>query len=246
MIRNLNFLALVIYGVFLRLQKPTLRTTTLRDWELGLYKYANVSMLVSIAASVTNPHPPVPFLVRVRYRRDTYTFVYFSLSRSFFCWYSSRTPSIFRFITSLYQSSAFSALFYNNSGHCTEVILVCIFRAKCPPSPAMQRRSKSTETPTIRCTLRLNSRSSICGFGACQEMICIEERTPTVARDLGRIISKLQTFSTRVQRPSRERPKALSLSEGKRFFLRAMNTDNFSPNSGIGTEQTILIFWNKR
>ena len=117
-------------------------------------------MLVSSAPSVTSPHPPVLFLVRVRYRRGTH-------------------------ITSLYQSSAFSALFYNDSGHCTVVILVCIFRAKCPPSPAMQRRSKSAETLTIRCTLHLNSPSSIWGFGAFQEMICIEERTPTVAGDLG-------------------------------------------------------------
>ena len=48
----------------------------------------------------------------------------------------------------------------------------------------MQRRSKGTEILTIRCTLRLNSPSSIWAFGASQEMICIEERTPTVAEDL--------------------------------------------------------------
>ena len=144
-------------------------------------------MLVSSAPSVTSPHPPVLFLVRVRYRRGTH-------------------------ITSLYQSSAFSALFYNNSGHCTVVILVCIFRANCPPSPAMQRRSKSAETLTIRCTLHLNYPSSIWGFGTCQEMICIEGENANRCRGLG-IISKLKTFSTRVQRPSRERPEALTQEE---------------------------------
>ena len=150
---------------------------------------------------------------------------------------------MFRFITSLYQSSAFSALFYNNSGHCTEVILVCIFRAKCPPSPAMQRRSKSTESLTIRCTLRLNSRSSIWGFGACQEMICIEERTPTVARDLGLFQNYRRSLLECSDLPGKDHGECLT-QKGNQFFIRATNTDNFSPSSVRGTEQTILIFWN--
>ena len=63
--------------------------------------------------------------------------------------------------------------------------IVLSVRAKRTSSPAIQRRSKSTEILTTCCTLRLNSPSSIRAFGACQEIICIEERTPTVAGDLG-------------------------------------------------------------
>ena len=44
------------YGVLLRLQKPTLRTLAVRDWELVLYKYANFSVLESSAPSVTGLH----------------------------------------------------------------------------------------------------------------------------------------------------------------------------------------------
>ena len=44
----------------------------------------------------------------------------------------------------------------------------------------------STEILTIRGTLRLTSLSSIWAFGACQEMICIDQERPlTVAGDLG-------------------------------------------------------------
>ena len=63
--------------------------------------------------------------------------------------------------------------------------IVSSVRAKCPPSPAMQRRSKITEILTTLCTLRLNPPFSIWAFGSCQEMICTEKRTPTIAGDLG-------------------------------------------------------------
>ena len=70
-------------------------------------------------------------------------------------------------------------------------------------------------------------------------MICIEERTPTVAGDLGLFQSYRRSLLECSYLPGKD--QKLSLRR-KAVFIRAMNTDNFSPISVRGTEQTILIF----
>ena len=86
----------------------------MRDWELVLYKYANVSLLESECPDSPGPHRQMPFPVRVRYRRAIPPFVVFfsfslSLSRFIFR-YSTRHASIFRFITSLYKIVLFLSI----------------------------------------------------------------------------------------------------------------------------------------
>ena len=104
------------YGVLLRLQKPTWGTLAVRDWELVLYINTIISACCSRSAPTvrarTGPHPGA-LPVRVRYRRATPTFTFFSLSLDpfFFSRYSTRSASIFRFITSLYQNGALSLYF---------------------------------------------------------------------------------------------------------------------------------------
>ena len=88
----------------------------MRDWELVLYKYANFSSLQSECPDSSGPYRPAPagaLPVRVRYRRATPTFAFFSLSLDpfFFFRYTTRSASIFRFITSLCQNGALSLYF---------------------------------------------------------------------------------------------------------------------------------------
>ena len=175
-IRNLNFLVLLIKGVFIKVRKPTWRTLAVRNWELVLYKYANVSVLESSAPSVrartgrclshcgfdaAGALPLLPFcLVCV----DPFFFDIAAVAASFFFIYHVAIPKF----CSL-------SLLYNNSGHYREVILVWI---SCPSEMPVFCRyaasSKSTEILSIRCTFGLISPSSIWTFAACQEMICIE------------------------------------------------------------------------
>ena len=142
----------------------------MRDWELVLYKYANFSVMESECPDGSGPHRPTPAGVfpsagSIPPGHSNFCLFSLSLVASFF--------SIFhppRFYFSFYrvvtQKLGSFSLFYNNSGHYPEVILVCISfkvsqrNARLLP-PCMQRRSKSTEILTIRCTSRFNSPSSI-------------------------------------------------------------------------------------
>ena len=81
----------------------------MRDWELVLYKYVKLSVL-----ELSAPHRQVSFSVRVRYRRGTPTFAFFSLSLDpFFFFFDIPTaPLLFLcFITSLHQNCALSLYF---------------------------------------------------------------------------------------------------------------------------------------
>ena len=191
-------------------------------WRWGTGNLCCISTLISACYSRsaptvrarTGPHPGA-LPVRVRYRRATPLLHFFFLSRSsFFSRYSTRSASIFRFITSLYKNGALSLYFTIIADTNISMHGVQVSEQNARHLPPCSVVLKSTEIFTIRGTLRLTSLSSIwAAFGACQEMICIDqERTPTVAGDLG-INSRLQTFSTRVQRPSRQRPEALSQEE---------------------------------
>ena len=137
----------------------------MRDWDLVLYKYANVSVLGSSAPSVrarTGAFPSAGsmppghshFYLSLSLSVDPFVFDITAVAASFFVIYHVAIPKLCSF-----------SLFYNNSAHYPEVILVWIscpsVRAKCPSSAAMQRLSKSTEILSIRCTLGLISPSSI-------------------------------------------------------------------------------------
>ena len=70
----------------------------MRDWELVLYKYANFGLLQSECPDSSGPYRPAPagaLPVRVRYRRATPTFSFFSLSRCFFFRDISPAPLLF-------------------------------------------------------------------------------------------------------------------------------------------------------
>ena len=102
----------------------------MRDWELVLYKYANFSVMESECPDGSGPHRPTPAGVfpsagSIPPGHSNFCLFSLSLDASFF--------SIFhppRFYFSFYrvvtQKLGSFSLFYNNSGHYPEVILVCI------------------------------------------------------------------------------------------------------------------------
>ena len=75
----------------------------MRDWELVLYKYANFSSLKSECPDSSGPYRPAQagaLPVRVRYRRATLTFAFFSLSPDPFFFFDIPPAPLLFFILS--------------------------------------------------------------------------------------------------------------------------------------------------
>ena len=103
------------YGVLLRLQKPTWRTLAVRAWELVLYKYDNFGLLQSECPDSSGPYRPAPRCLAsagsIPPGHSAFCSFFFSLDPFFFSRYSTRSASIFCFITSLYKNGALSLYF---------------------------------------------------------------------------------------------------------------------------------------